>query len=123
MAASLTSLGGIYGNRIVSDTSVGTTVQNNVLGAALPIYWVIIDNTNNSAASYLKFWDATGSVTLGTTDPVVILKAPASTKLQYSFPRGIAFGSGICYACTNSAGTAGTSAPSSAVSIRFGAGT
>ena len=121
MAASLTALGAILGNKLISDTSVGTTVQDNVITGGGYIYWVIIDNTNNSAASYLKFWDATGSVTLGTTDPVVILKAPASTKLQYSFPRGIAFGSGICYACTNSAGTAGTSAPSSAVSIRFGA--
>ena len=123
MAASLTALGAILGNKLISDTSVGTTVQDNVITGGGSIYWVIIDNTNNSAASYLKFWDATGSVTLGTTDPVMILKAPASTKLQYSFPKGIAFGSGICYACTNSAGTAGTSAPSSAVSIRFGAGT
>ena len=121
MAASLTALGLIYANKLISDTSAGTTVQDNVITGGGSIFWVIIDNTNNSAASYLKFWDATGSVTLGTTDPVVILKAPASTKLQYSFPRGIAFGSGICYACTNSAGTAGTSAPSSAVSIRFGA--
>ena len=122
MAAALTALGAIYGNRMVKDTSVGTAPQYNVTEGAHSVYQVVIDNTNNGAKSYLKFWNVSSGVTLGTTDPVMILMAPASTKITYSFPRGVAFSTAISYACVTTPGTGGTTAPSSAVTINLAAG-
>ena len=122
MAASLTALGGLYGNRVITDTSVSTAIQYNASGGAYSVFTVDIDNSANSAASYLKFWNVTSGATLGTTDPVMILMAPAGTKAPYGFGKGIVFSTAVSYACVTTAGTAGTSGPSTAVSIVITAG-
>ena len=122
MAASLTALGGLHGNRVVTDTSVGTAIQYDSAGGAYSVYTVDIDNSANSAASYLKFWNVSSGATLGTTDPVLILFAPAGSREPYAFPAGIAFSTAISYAFVTTAGTAGTTAPTNAVSITITAG-
>ena len=52
MAASLTALGGILGNKLVTDTSAGTTVQNHVLGAAGTIFWFVIFGWSGISATF-----------------------------------------------------------------------
>jgi hypothetical protein len=70
--------------------------------------------------SFLKFYNlAAASVTVGTDDPYMILKAPASKKVTYHFDQGVALGTAISIACLNSAGTAGTAAPSSSVTAKI----
>jgi hypothetical protein len=88
-----------------------STLQNNPVGASLlkfeqaypgkgvaltpttiktgthRVIAVVIDNTQNTASSYLKLY--VSAPTLGTTDPFVILKAPANAKLQYTFDPGM----------------------------------
>lgn len=80
------------------------------------IYSIIVDNSANNAASYLKLWDlGSGSVTVGTTAPDFIFKVPASTKIEIELPETIAFGTALTEATVTAGGTAGTSDPSSAV--------
>jgi len=82
-------------------------------------YGVVIDNSLNTAASYLKLWNQTGAPTIGTDAPHVILKADAATKVQYNFDTGVYFGSGIMAAVVTTAGTAGATAPSGTMTISY----
>jgi len=84
------------------------------------LYSVEIDNSQNTINSFVKIYDiASGSTTVGTNNPDVVLKAPASTKLTYHFSQGIAFGTAITLACLNSSGTAGTNGPASDVAVKL----
>ncbi len=77
---------------------------------------VEIDNTGNTAISYLRLWS--GSPTVGTTDPVSILRADGSSKVQYTFDVGFTIVN--AYAATlTTKGTTGTVAPEATVTARF----
>ena len=84
------------------------------------LYGLVIDNSANAAASYVKLWNtASGSVTVGTTAPDWIFMVPASVKKTFSMPEGIAFGTALSAACVTTAGTAGTTNPTSNVDVRI----
>lgn len=80
---------------------------------------LVLDNTANAAASYLKLWNtASGSVTVGTTAPDIVILVPASTKIALHFGEtGLAYGTALSAACVTTGGTAGTTPPTSAVKI------
>jgi len=119
MAISKTVLPGRLGANFSTVTAVGGTAVA-VATSSSTIYAVEIDNTANSVNSFLKFYNlAAASVTVGTDDPYMILKAPASKKVTYHFDQGVALGTAISIACLNSAGTAGTAAPSSSVTAKI----
>jgi hypothetical protein len=90
-----------------------------VIGSSANVFAVVIDNSLNTAASYLKCWDTTGSISIGGVNPNMILKAEAGAKVQYSFDAGVEFSSGIKAAVLTSKGTDGTTAPSNDVTITF----
>ncbi len=90
-----------------------------ITASATDVYAVVIDNSLNTSASYLKCYDTTGAITIGTNNPQMILKADAGGKVQYSFDKGAPFATGIKAAVLTSKGTAGTTAPSSEVTITF----
>jgi len=94
-------------------------VVQAITASATDVYAVVIDNSLNTSASYLKCYDSTGSITIGTNNPQMILKADAGGKVQYSFDKGAPFATGIKAAVLTSKGTAGTTAPSSEVTITF----
>lgn len=102
----------------VSDSDVTGTVQYAFSGTK-ELVGVYIDNSSGSNPAYLRFWDATGGVTNGTTDPVHIFYAPGNTARMYSIPLGLPFSTGVAYAGSNSAGTAGTADPSTTVTLRL----
>ena len=119
MAISKTVLPGRLGANFSTITAVGNTAVA-VATSSSTIYVVEIDNTANSVNSFLKFYNlASGSTTVGSDDPYMILKAPASKKVTYHFDQGVALGTAISIACLNSAGTAGTAAPSSSVTAKI----
>jgi hypothetical protein len=118
MTASQIILGGNLSTDIIEDTSVNSTAQNNVTGAAAVFFGVFIDNTANSAASYVKIYNHAGP-TVGTTDPDFVFICPASSTRQYTMAGGVALGTALSYACTTSGGTAGTASPSNAVLVRI----
>mgnify|MGYP003152881810 CR=1 FL=1 len=118
MVASQVVLGTPLSTDVIEDTSVTSTAQNNVTGAAAVLYGILIDNTANSAASYVKIYNHAGP-TVGTTVPDFVFACPASVTRQYTMAGGVALGVGISYACVTVGGTAGTSSPGSAVLVRI----
>ena len=94
------------------------TVQT-VTSSATDVFAVVVDNSLNTSASYLKCYDSTGSISVGTNNPQMILKADAGTKVQYSFDTGTPFSTGIKAAVLTEGGKTGTTAPSSDVTITF----
>ena len=107
------------GTDIVNQTQVppagGATLASELIySGAIRTYCLLIDNTLNSAVTYLRFWDTTtaSDAQSGTDLPFMILKADAATKVQYNFDKGIYFGTGIHTAAVTTAGTAGNTAPS-----------
>lgn len=103
------------------------TTETDAAAAAIAVkassgtlYTVEIDNTLNTINSFVKIYNiASGSTTVGTSGPDVILKAPASTKLTYHFSQGIVFSTAITLACLNQGGTAGTNGPASDVAVKL----
>ena len=117
MAVSNTAVAALSGATLFRDTDCANAAVS-VKGSSGVIYQVEVDNTGNGSASYLKVWNtASGSVTVGTTAPDMVVMAPASTKITFVFPSGVTFGTAITVACVTGAGTAGTTSPTSDVTV------
>ena len=97
----------------------GPLATQAVTVTATNVYAVVIDNSLNASASYLKCYDTAGVPTIGGDNPAMILKSDAATKVQYSFDNGVEFTAGIAAAVLTSRGTNGTTAPSSEVNLTF----
>jgi hypothetical protein len=104
---------------IFSDTAISNAVDA-VKASSAKLFWLTVDNTLNVAASYLKLYNvASGSVTVGTTAPDMIIYCPPSVITYVNFGTGVApgitFGTALTAACVTTAGTAGNTGPSSNV--------
>jgi hypothetical protein len=104
---------------LYNDTSAGNAV-NSIKASSAKVFWVQLDNSLNVSSSYVKLFNlASGSVTLGTTAPDEVLFIPASSIVTVFYMTGAApgktFGTALSYAVVTTAGTAGTTSPSSAV--------
>lgn len=119
MAVSKTALADLSSSFLFTDTDNAETITA-VSAASTVIYAIDIDNTANAAATYTKLWNtASGSVTVGTTAPDMIIMAPASTRVSIPIPQGITFGTALSCASVTGAGTAGTTGPTSNVIVRI----
>ena len=118
MSASVTLQQGALAARIIEDTAVTSTAVTNVTGAAANLYYVEIDNTANTVASFVKFYN-NASPTVGTPPPDVALRPVAGAKEYFVFPTSIAFATALSYACVTTAGTAGTTSPTNSVIVRM----
>lgn len=78
---------------------------------------VTVDNSANGAVSYFKMWNS-AAPTVGTTEPFMILMVPASVKRSFIFPEGIVFGTAMEVACVTTPGKAGTTSPTSSVTVQ-----
>ena len=119
MAISRSPVVSNLGAFVVIDTDADENVQTNTTGAAGAMFMLSIDNTNTSAVVFVKFWDATGGISVGTTAPNYIFRANASTKHTLVLPEGLTFLTGFSHACVTGPGTAGGSGPPSAVPLRY----
>ena len=104
-----TVAGGFIGTTLAEDTNLGTTAQ-------------VVDATSGSIHQvYVKGYDTTGAVTVGTTQPDFVFPCAASSIRQFNFTSGIAYANGLKIACETDAGKGDGSpaAPSSAVVVRL----
>ena len=98
-------------------------VKDAVKASSAVVYSIYIDNSANAAAaSYLKIWNvASGSVTVGTTAPDEIIYVPAAARITVPMftvaAGGKTFGTALTIACVTTAGTAGTTGPTSNVLV------
>tara|TARA_R110000765_G_scaffold160447_2_gene264713 strand:- start:79 stop:450 length:372 start_codon:yes stop_codon:yes gene_type:complete len=123
MAAAITTLTGVLGGKVLSDTAVTNSVVANPTSGAVTVYHVEFDNTANSSVTYLKIYEAT-SVTLGTTQPSLIVKAAAATKEYVAIPTGLQFTTGASYIATttasNSAGSPAAASNTCKLALLYG---
>ena len=69
-----------------------------------------------AAVSFVHFYNtASGSVTVGTTNPLFTIAIPAGSAANLMFPHGVAFSTAITVAATTTAG--GNTAPATGVSL------
>ena len=119
MAISRSPVVSNLGAFVVVDTDVDENAQTNTTGAAGKMHLLSIDNTTNSSVMYVKFYDSSSAVTVGTTVPDYVFRADASTLHTLVFPEGLTCANGFTHCCVTAGGTAGTGAPCSAVMIRY----
>ena len=94
-----------------TDASSGSSASKvEVSTSALNVGEIFIDNSVKASKMYLKLYNAanTGAVTVGTTDPHLILTVEASSTVKYTFVPNMVFSSGCTYSLVTTAGTAGT---------------
>jgi hypothetical protein len=103
MAITITQLSTQFIDIMMSDTDVDDTVRVDITQQPSTIHFIEVINGIGSTAIWLKLFDTT-EVTLGTTQPVFIMKVAASATEQLVIPDGMAFASGISYAATNTSG-------------------
>ena len=119
MAVTNLSIEVVSGGKLFNDTDNENTAVA-VKASSGTVYMIEVDNTANAAITYVKLWDtAQGSVTVGTTAPVMIIPVAASAKITLAVPTGIAFATAITVASVTTAGTAGTTSPTSAAIVRI----
>lgn len=115
MAISNINVEQVSGAKIIIDTDLAGAVVA-VKSGSTTVYLLELDNTANAAASFVKLWNvAAGSVTLGTTDPDLVIRVPASTKVEIAIPDGLVFATALSMAAVTTGGTGGTTNPTSDV--------
>ncbi|KKN57162.1 hypothetical protein LCGC14_0564900 [marine sediment metagenome] len=100
------------------DLNLGATAVNDIDGGGCTLYLVDVDNSANSAASFIKFWDA-AAPDVGTDAPMEQYKIAASKREVWIIPRGLTFGTGLSLAMLTVGGTGGAVSPASAVIVRL----
>jgi|TARA_R110001583_G_scaffold7922_1_gene38713 hypothetical protein len=128
MADLLVTLSNPRGNLIYTQsaaTKAITDVQNNIFAKTAPkVYAIKLDNSaNTTEAVYMKLYGDTtaagSAVTVGTTNPLLVMKAGAGKSVEMYMPGGIAVGSGqyLHVAVVTGAGVAGTTDPTGTVAL------
>tara|TARA_R110000824_G_scaffold276694_1_gene465112 strand:+ start:702 stop:1070 length:369 start_codon:yes stop_codon:yes gene_type:complete len=108
----------ISSNRWTDTAASSTAVEAS--SSSLNIHQVRIVNSANTTKLYLKIYNVVAdSVTVGTTSPDAILPVEASSTVEYIFDPQIALATALSYAVVTAPGTAGTSAPSTAITVEF----
>ena len=96
--------------------------------ATLKIMSIKADNSRNSVATVLKFWNlASASVTFGTTPPAVVIvigpnvsgNADADGKVEIAFPDGLEFTTACTVAASLLANKANTAAPANQFDVEI----
>jgi len=106
------------GSKLIKNTDVGATASNDVTGTSGTIYTIEIDNTANGVdAAHFKIYD-NASPTIGTTVPDWEFKIAVNQKRNIVCPGGLDF-TNLSFACVTAGGTAGTTAPTSAVIVNL----
>lgn len=119
MTVSTTPLNSPLGAAIIVDTDVTATAVNNVRGAPSTVYVIEGDNTLNGSESFIKIYNLAAPI-VGTDPPYISIPLPANGTGKWNNLAGKALSVALSYACvTNGGGTAGTSSPSSDVTLRI----
>lgn len=105
--------------QLAFDSSADSTAEANIGGGALTLNALEIVNPSGGGATdvYVKAYDAT-TITAGTTAPDYIIPVMSGTTRTFYFGvAGVAFNSGLTIRCVQEAGTGGTTAPGTTVTI------
>ena len=104
----------------IVDTAVTNTAVANASGSSgtVTLFYVEIDNTANTATSYLKMVRA-ATATPSSTAPDTIMSVPGGTKQYFAFATGMDQ-TYITYGATSTAANSTSqTAPTTALTVRF----
>lgn len=106
-------------SNVHTDTDLDATAIEIGSGGEI-LFAIEVDNTQNTVSTYLKLWVA-GSPTVGTTEPEFVFEVPASTRMfiPINDGHGQTIETSLHAACVTTAGTAGTTSPTSDVEVKF----
>jgi len=109
------------GETIFNDTAMGASADA-VKTSGATVYYVIVDNSANGAATYVKLYNlASGSVVVGTTVPDQTVYAPANAVITEVYSTkaapGKLFGTALSAVALTTGGTAGATPPVSSVPV------
>lgn len=122
MSVSVATTPSSLGSYLVQTDALNAT-KEQVLGSAIRIYKLLVNNSANSVACYFKAWNlAVGSVTVGTTAPDFVWPIAASEVSEVLFDTGVAFGTALTIACVTTGGTGGVTGPTESVSVELALG-
>lgn len=95
--------------KIVHETNASDTASTDVLGGSGTLWAIDFDNSSGNAA-YLKMKITSGTVTVGTTEPDLLLELPATTACRFTLPTGLVF-TQLSFWVTDAAATSDTGDP------------
>lgn len=98
-----------------SGSGTATVLEDLTNGESGQVLAITAHNAS-AAIQVLKMTFTEASVTLGTTNPELMLTLPASTVLRYTMPEGIDFTT-LSMWCVTSTANNGTTAPNAAVAV------
>ena len=107
--------------RIVKDTDADGTVERDVCAGPCRLTHIHVTNPN-AGAVYLKLFDKVDP-TVGTDAPDEIVECVGSgteggvTDVPVHPPKGLLFSTALSFACVTAGGTAGTTSPTSNVTV------
>lgn len=87
-----------------------------IKAASGTLLYVMLDNTNNTTRTYVKFYDS-AAPTVGTDDPEVVISAAGGSVFKLEIQEGVAFATAITVAAVTSGGTGGTTPPAAPVTL------
>lgn len=97
-----------YKDRILNSTA------EEIATSSITVFAVELDNSNNTVASYAKFYNVSSSPSVGSDAPDMIIKVPKSTKMTVAIGNngeGKVFGTGLFIAGVTTGGTSGSTDP------------
>jgi len=119
MATYSLTLGTPSSSAVYVNTDTDET-EDTLVEASKVVQAIEIDNTANSAVTYVKMANATAAnIVPGTTDPGWVFMAPAQSLISYMFPLGTTMNVALTVWAVTTAGTDGTTGPTSAVTVRI----
>lgn len=115
MSQSSTTNQSPFGAVTYTNSALNATAVNNIRVGATTLYIVTIDNSANSAITYVQLWN-NASPTVGTTAPNLIFACPASTKMSYYLDiAGYPFTTGLSLAATTT--PTGSTNPATSITL------
>ena len=104
-------------DKLVINNDCDETSDNNVFSSSATLYSIRIENPHASAVAFVKLYDNVAP-TVGTTDPDIILSAPADKVITWVMQAGVSMDS-VSMACVSTAGRAGTTTPTGTIDVRL----
>ncbi|RMH78272.1 MAG: hypothetical protein D6681_20260 [Calditrichaeota bacterium] len=100
------------------DSATASTLQT-ASSSATNVFHLSMDNTVNTANVHFKAYDS-AAPSVGTTDPNLIVRLPASRRVELICKEGMTFSTALKFAVVTEAGTGGTTSPTTALDVSIG---
>ena len=110
MAISITPVDGRFNDIKIKSTDVDENATADITGGTGSIYYIEAISTWSASSLFVKIYDL-NVVVVGTSDPIFVMKVAANASERVVIPDGIPFTTGLSFAATDQAGSAGAGTP------------